>query len=215
MTDISRIKASIRAQQRKLRNAMAKDVHAVDSSWACQHAIQAWEKLRGRSGGGRLTLFSYIPYGSEISTLELIHHGWSKGDLVLAPKVLQEAHILELREIRSLSDLVPGAWGILEPAESCPLWPREQWGEVDWVVVPGLAFDQSGGRLGYGGGYYDRFADVVGQVRSEQKDKPCYVALAFPDQLIAHVPMESTDLRLDFIFTSDGSVSTDKIIKGR
>ena len=88
-------------------------------------------------------------------------------------------------------DLVPGFMDIPEPTASCePVDPQE----VDLVLVPGVAFDRQGNRLGYGGGYYDRFLQQCAAPR---------VALAFATQLVDHVPTEPHDLRVHAVVTDE------------
>ncbi|MFB5762798.1 5-formyltetrahydrofolate cyclo-ligase [Paenibacillus medicaginis] len=207
--DIRTIKARLRADMRSLRNEMSPAERQRAAADACGHAIQQWEVLRKGSGKERLTLFTYLSFGSEPDTTLLIQHCWSCGDLVLAPRVNRAAGRFELRVIEDASGFASGSWGIPEPDEVCPLWPVGQWAQLDWVVVPGLAFDLSGGRIGYGGGYYDRFTETLLQecVRTGAAG-PASVSLALPGQIIGHIPMEPGDLRVDKLITAEGVIST-------
>lgn len=202
-------KARLRAEMRSLRSEMSPAEREGASADVCDHAIRQWERLRTNSRRKRCALFTYLPFGSELDTTLLIEHCWARGDGVLAPKVNRTAGALELRVIEGSSELVSGSWGILEPGAACPLWPVEQWTQLDWVIVPGLAFDLAGGRIGYGGGYYDRFTEVLQQqcVRTGTSG-PAFVAFAFPGQIVDHIPMESADLRVDKLITVDGVIST-------
>jgi 5-formyltetrahydrofolate cyclo-ligase len=177
------------------------------SAAACRHAIKAWEQFRIDRNGDRLTLFSYLSFGSEISTTPLIEHCWSRGDRVLAPRVNPASRTMELRQIGQHGDMVAGIWNIPEPALTCGEWAPETWPGIDWVVVPGLAFDRNGGRIGYGGGYYDRFTV---QVEAGKRDSGCagplYVSLLLSGQLLEQVPMEPRDLRVDVLFTPEGPI---------
>ena len=136
-----------------------------------------------------------LPFGSEANTRPLSEHALEVGKRVLLPRVDRDARMLELREVRSLvEDIAPGRWGILEPRpEVCALVdPRE----LDWVLVPGVAFDKTGGRLGYGGGFYDRLLPLL------RKDVPRAVG-AFNMQVVEHVPRAKHDLAIDLIITED------------
>lgn len=209
--DVRTIKARLRAEMRSLRNEMSSAERLRASRDACGHAIRQWEELRANSRQERLTLFTYLSFGSELDTALLIEHCWSRGDRVLAPRVNKTAGRFELRVIKDASELASGSWGIPEPGEVCPLWPVEQWAQLDWVVVPGLAYDLTGGRIGYGGGYYDRFTETLLQecVRTGAAG-PAFVALALPGQIIGHIPMEPGDLRVDKLITAEGVISTEK-----
>lgn len=196
---------------RSLRNEMNAAERLRASADACGHAIRQWEELRVNSRQERLTLFTYLSFGSELDTTLLIEHCWSRGDRVLAPRVNRTAGRFELRVIKDASALVSGSWGIPEPGEACPLLPAGQWPQLDWVVVPGLAFDLTGGRIGYGGGYYDRFTETLRQECIRRGTVgPAFVSLALPGQIIGHIPMEPGDLRVDKLITAEGVISTGK-----
>ena len=96
--------------------------------------------------------------------------------------------------ILDLSDLVPGYMGICEPSSNCKEIPLHTDG---LILVPGLGFDHAMYRIGYGGGFYDRYLQntSVNHIRC---------GLAYDAQIIAHVPRESTDFPLDFIITESG-----------
>lgn len=88
------------------------------------------------------------------------------------------------------SDLVPGAFGICEPAEDCPLIEAE---EIDLVLVPGVAFDVYGRRIGHGGGYYDRLLPTLGRAAR--------VGYAFDGQVFPEVPAGPHDITVDVLVT--------------
>ncbi|AOK91703.1 5-formyltetrahydrofolate cyclo-ligase [Paenibacillus polymyxa] len=208
--DVCNVKNALRLQQREARDSMDPLTRQKASAVACRHAIEAWEQLRIDRNGDKLTLFSYLSFGSEISTTPLIEHCWSQGDRVLAPRVDPVTRTMELREMDQYGDIVPGIWNIPEPALTCKEWSPEMWTEIDWVVVPGLAFDRRGGRIGYGGGYYDRFTvQVEAEKRNNSHVGPLYVSLLLPGQLLTQVPMEPRDLRVDVLFTLDGRLDCD------
>jgi 5,10-methenyltetrahydrofolate synthetase len=86
-------------------------------------------------------------------------------------------------------DLLPGRFGILEPGSHCRTVPLNQ---LDLVLVPGVAFDKQGRRLGRGYGYYDRLLASIGGIKC---------AIAFDEQLAIQIPVESHDILLDCIVT--------------
>ena len=92
-------------------------------------------------------------------------------------------------------DFAIGAYGIREPIpERCR---RVMPSEVDFILVPGVAFDRSLNRLGYGGGYYDRFFP-------QTRDKCVKAALAFAMQIVENVPVDQYDTRMDYLITEEG-----------
>ncbi|MGW8957599.1 5-formyltetrahydrofolate cyclo-ligase [Paenibacillus sp. NPDC055715] len=208
--DVYNVKNALRLQQREARDSMDPLARQEASAVACRHAIEAWEQLRIDKNRDRLTVFSYLSFGSEISTTPFIEHCWSRGDRVLAPRVDPVTRTMELRQMGQHGDIVPGIWDIPEPAPTSDQWTPEMWSEIDWVVVPGLAFDRHGGRIGYGGGYYDRFTvQIEAEKRAKGYAGPLYVSLLLPGQLQEQVPMTPGDLRVDVLFTPEGPIHCD------
>jgi 5-formyltetrahydrofolate cyclo-ligase len=100
--------------------------------------------------------------------------------------------MLDLHELReAANDVSPGYRGIPEPRAECP---KVELTAVDWVLVPGVAFDAQGRRMGYGGGYYDRLLPIL-------PPSALRVAGAFEMQIVDRVPTAPHDLALDTIVT--------------
>jgi len=103
-----------------------------------------------------VVVMTYVDFRNEVQTKEFIRQSLAHGKKVAVPVTdLSNKRLVPSLLINYPEDLAPGAWGILEPAPGClrPLDPEE----IDLVLVPGVAFDEKGNRLGYGGGFYDRF----------------------------------------------------------
>lgn len=139
------------------------------------------------------SLLVYVSFRTEVETGGLIRAALADGKAVLVPKVQRQPKALLAFRIRRFpDDLQPGAYGILEPAPaSTEFWPPDQ---IDLVVVPGLGFDRQGRRLGYGGGYYDRFL-------SGPASGAVAAGLAFAEQVVEALPADPFDCRLDLIVT--------------
>ncbi|WP_258358639.1 5-formyltetrahydrofolate cyclo-ligase [Moorella sulfitireducens (nom. illeg.)] len=138
-------------------------------------------------------IMSYVSFGSEVATPELIKTALAGGKRVAVPLCVREGRRLIASEIFAFpGDLQPGTWGILEPRPEClrPLDP----GLIDLAIVPGVAFDRAGNRLGYGAGYYDRF---LATLRPGTKA----VALAFAEQVVPDVYPEAHDRPVDVVIT--------------
>ena len=144
------------------------------------------------------TVMTYVGVGSEVPTVPFIEAMLQSGRRVVVPWC--EPEDLRLFELRALDELGPAAFGLLEPSPSL----RED-GErlpglevVDLVVVPGVAFDQHGGRLGHGKGYYDRLL-------ARRRPGTPAIALAFQCQIVDAVPMTDWDVPVDLVLTESGA----------
>lgn len=142
-------------------------------------------------------MFTYVHFRSEVQTLDLIHSLLAAGKTVTVPHTLKEvSRLLAVRITDPESQLEPGYCGIPEPLPSlveqevCPP------GDIDVVIVPGSVFDRKGGRLGYGGGFYDRFLSV-------DAPRAVRIGLAYELQLVERVPVEAHDQFMDFLVTED------------
>ncbi|MCX5877428.1 MAG: 5-formyltetrahydrofolate cyclo-ligase [Deltaproteobacteria bacterium] len=146
-------------------------------------------------------VFSYVSFRSEVETLPLIAHCLSRSVAMSVPLTLPAEHRLLAYGITDISrDLAPGYYGILEPAEALPLVDPAS---IEVVVVPGSVFDTHGGRLGYGGGFYDRFLQSAAP-------QALRIGLAFDLQVVAAVPLESHDQRLDYLITETRTIPLER-----
>ena len=143
------------------------------------------------------SVFAYVSFRSEVETLPLIAHCLNRGKAVSAPLTLVQEHRLLPYAITDPNrDLAPGYCGILEPLKTLPLVDP---GTIEVVVTPGSVFDARGGRLGYGGGYYDRFLQAAAP-------QALRIGLAFDLQVVAAVPLESHDQQLDYLITETRTI---------
>ncbi|MBP1743847.1 MAG: 5-formyltetrahydrofolate cyclo-ligase [Firmicutes bacterium] len=137
-------------------------------------------------------IFIFVSFRSEVDTHRIIRKALEDGKTVVVPKVVSKKEGMKVFRIGSMSDLEAGYFGVLEPKEGCLPIPSE---EIDLVVMPGAAFDREGGRIGYGGGFYDRYLSEMG--REVRK-----VALAYRMQVLDKVTMDENDIRVDSIITN-------------
>jgi 5-formyltetrahydrofolate cyclo-ligase len=139
--------------------------------------------------------FIYCSYRSEVETGLLLRHCLQEGKSVLVPKSLPEqSRLLAVAITNPATDLLPGFRGIPEPVPSLVerslLHPQS----IEVSIIPGAVFAHSGHRLGYGGGYYDRFL--------AQEALPSYrIGLAFSLQLVEHIPVLLHDVPMDMLIT--------------
>ncbi len=146
-----------------------------------------------------MTVMFYLHCRSEVRTRDRVREQLSGDKQVVVPYCTKDAdgqNRLGLWRLEDLQELQPGTWGILEP-------PKERWGEhgkeiapetLDLVMVPGVAFDKRGGRLGNGAGYYDRL------LKSVRKDT-VLIGVCFEAQIMPEIVMEAHDIYMDFVIT--------------
>lgn len=137
----------------------------------------------------------YVDFRNEVATREIISDLLDLGKEVYLPVTLKNEKKLIPKRIFSLDDLVPGAYGILEPRIDAPTIDNSL---LDVVIVPGSVFDKNGYRTGYGGGYYDRFLESTDALK---------VGVCFDFQLVDDVFPENHDKRMDFIITEKSILS--------
>ena len=146
-------------------------------------AIEARLRALGEFEGA-VTIASYIGVGDEVATTALLEDALARGITVAVP--WRDGNDLHLARIVSLDELVPVSFGLLEPPDELArtrLLPPE---EAGLLLIPGVAFDRKGGRLGHGKGFYDRLLERAGTA-------PRRVALCFECQLVEPVPMVAGD----------------------
>lgn len=143
----------------------------------------------------------YVDFRNEVRTEEIIKTALKEGKSVVIPISVMESKQLILSKLFDYDkELETGTYGILEPKSE---FIREVVPElIDLILVPGVAFDKRGYRIGYGGGYYDRFLSNI------QKSVP-KIALAFDLQIVPHVKEGKYDIPMDYVITEE------KIIKAK
>lgn len=187
-------KRQLRAERAAARGGLSPEERRELSARACAHA-QDWLQASGAE-----TLLAYMPLRSELDTRPLIAAAWAAGGRVLLPRVIPGSASMSLHEVRSWEELAPGAYGIHEPLPSILAWEAVP----DAVLVPGLAFDRRGGRLGYGQGYYDRLRARWQSEAPRGSVQPLWAGLAYELQLVTEVPMEPHDAFMDMLITENG-----------
>lgn len=137
------------------------------------------------------TIFVYLSYNREVSTEKIIDFLLEKGKTVLIPKCdIQTETMIAVQYTDKLS-LIDGSYGIKEPICS-----NEFSGDIDLVIVPGIAFDQFGNRIGYGKGYYDKFL---------KNKNICKIALSHKECICDfELPHDNEDITMDYIVSDRG-----------
>lgn len=165
------------------RRAMSPAEVQAASQQAQQRLLDLPQYRQARS------LALYAPIHGEVTTEQLCTQALIDGKAILFPAVCH--HELRFRQVASVAELVPGAFGIREPRRDMAQWEPAA---IDLIIVPGVAFDCQGRRVGYGKGYYDRaLHELEGSGR--------LIGLCYDFQLVAEIIEVQHDVRLDLVVT--------------
>ena len=174
----------IRKQMKQLRADMTRTERFEKS-------MQIFEQLITVPGFKRADrIYTYVSMDNEIDTIMLIDYSLSLEKRVFVPRV--SGKDMEFYEISDISELNPGYRGIYEPDIN---GKEPDYSRTGFMCMPGLAFDKSHNRIGYGGGFYDRYLSV--------ENKLYKAALAYEAQLLESIPAQDGDVRPDMIVTEE------------
>jgi len=189
MTDLISIqKAELRKQCRTIRKSLGEQERARASLAVCRE-IETWDVFQASE-----TILTYMPIHSEVDLTPLLeHHAHKRWAL---PRILPEEDHRMVFHLYDALHLVRHPLGMQEPASHLPIVLPE---EIQLALVPGLAFDRSGWRLGYGGGYYDRFLTSFAGISA---------GILFQALLLDEVPHSLLDVPMRWIISEQGRVTT-------
>lgn len=173
-------KSALRQQIRQRKRAMTTEEIAEKSRLLGQMLVQTEEYRQAR------TLYGYLPYNQEVRTVPVLEQALRDGKRVAVPKVYGDE--MRFVYITDLSRVEKGYAGIPEPIDDEPV----ACDETALVLMPGLAFDVQGHRIGYGGGFYDRFL-------ANEPEHPT-IALCYDFQMLPKLETEEFDVPVDRVF---------------
>ncbi|MDR0287741.1 MAG: 5-formyltetrahydrofolate cyclo-ligase [Clostridiales bacterium] len=180
-------------EKNTLRSEIKKLLESYDAEvlerWSRECFINL-KKLAAFSDAGNVMLFASTYY--EPDTLKIIEFLLNSGKNVFLPKIVDYCcKVMSGIKIFSVDELIPGKYGILGPAGRIAVNPAE----IDFILVPGAAFDKNNSRLGRGAGYYDRF---LPQLKPE-----CFkTGYCFSCQVVDSVPIEPHDVKMDCVVSN-------------
>ncbi|WP_124726485.1 5-formyltetrahydrofolate cyclo-ligase [Staphylospora marina] len=186
-------KKELRRRMLEIRLNMPEPLRERESAEICRRLTES-DVYRAAD-----SVLFYMPFRGEVDVKPAILHAWQSGKTVLLPRVQTATRRMRAFRVNGWDDLEKGAYGIPEPKEDPDgMWPPER---IDLVVTPGVAFDRKGYRLGYGGGYYDRFLQGL--------NHPVRIGVCFREQMVDTVFPEPHDQRMRWIVTPDDWLTID------
>ncbi|WP_057911735.1 5-formyltetrahydrofolate cyclo-ligase [Peribacillus muralis] len=177
------IKKKLRQQIKDRLMKLTKEEHEEHSNKIAENlfSLEEWQKAK--------TIGITISIHPEVSTLRIIEQAWREGKKVAVPKCDPHQKSMEFKKISSFDELESVYHGLLEPVANTAKATKD---ELDVLIVPGLAFTIEGFRLGFGGGYYDRFLPGY---------KGATLALAYELQLVEELPIDVHDIAVGKLIT--------------
>lgn len=190
--EIHAAKSALRKRLIAARDALDAGTHRRLSAQIAGHllALNALRDVR--------CIMAYASFGSEFDTSVVLGHIIASGRQLVLPRTDRATKSLQLYCVCDLErDLQPGVWGIREPVpQRCAPVSDDA---VQLVLVPGVAFTERGARLGYGGGYYDKFVARLPQ-------RPALIAATFSLQVVPEIPITVNDQKVDALVTEQGVI---------
>jgi 5-formyltetrahydrofolate cyclo-ligase len=184
-------RAAVEAAKRAAREC----ARAARCSLDPESCLLAAKKLAERLGelpelASVRTVLAYGATPEEIDPTLAVERLRSCGGIIAYPRI-ESPGVLSLHVVVDDTELVRGPFGLAQPTEDAP---RADPSDIDAVIVPGVAFDESGWRLGYGGGYYDRLLPLL-------RPDCARIGVAYDEQVLASIPAEEHDVRMHLVVT--------------
>ena len=187
------MKQSLRKRIIAQREQLSPEARAAHSAAISKHLLQLSDY---RQAG---MVLGYMNFGAEFASELWIQQLIAEGKKLALPRVNHHTGQLDLYWVDDLeTQLAPGLWGIREPVvERCER--LDTLNEVEFVLLPGVAFTRNGARLGYGGGFYDKLL-------ARMTHQPTLAAAAFGLQIVEQIPQEATDVKIEWIITEQETI---------
>lgn len=208
------VKQVLRKRIIALREQLLPDVRAAHSATITERLLQLSEYRQAD------TVLGYMNFGAEFASELWIQQALADGKRLALPRVNHHTSQLDLYWVDDLENqLEPGLWGIREPiVERCER--LNTLNEVEFALLPGVAFTRDGARLGYGGGFYDKLlmkqlAIRLGEqttlakspVMARMTHRTALAAAAFALQIVEQIPQEATDIKVEWIITEQETIA--------
>lgn len=189
----ARIKQEIRTRRLAVRRALPKEARWRRSETICERvvALPEWQAAE--------TVLAFVSMRTEVQTAPAVERAWAEGKRVATTRMNATFDDVELRAWRRGDELEESGMMFMQPLSTTPVVPED---EVDLVLVPALAVDDRGHRIGFGKGFYDRLLPRL--------SRAARVAVVFDFEIVAEVPEREGDERVDVIVTDGQVIRTDR-----
>jgi len=218
MSITTSLKQTLRKRTLALREQLSLDQRAVHSAAITNRLLQLPQYQQAKA------VLGYMNFGAEFASELWVQRVLADGKKLALPRVNRRTMQLDLYWVDDIENqLAAGMWGIREPiVDRCERVSTIF--EVEFALLPGVAFTRDGGRLGYGGGFYDKLlmkqlatrlgeqttlakSLVMAQLEDEnQASRPSLVAAAFSMQVVPNVPLETTDVKVEWLVTEHETI---------
>ena len=183
-TELNELKKQLRQECKQIRASLREDTRLQANTTIC-HTIEGWKLFKDSD-----TVLTYMPMRGEVDLSSLLEHHPSKQWAI--PRILPEGQMVF--HAYDPTRLVRHPYGMLEPASDCPTVAPDA---IQLALVPGLAYDSQGWRLGYGGGFYDRFLSSFSSA---------FAGVTYQALLLNHIPHAGHDIPMQFVITETGMI---------
>lgn len=186
-------KQQMRAELLEKRRKLTKECIITQSNSMAQN-LYNWSYYQRAE-----TIMLFLSMPDEPSTTSIIEHAWQQGKTVCVPHMREEFGVMDAAVITSLDDLVKGRFNLLvpDPAHLELIDPEL----IDIILVPAVAYDHAGNRLGMGAGYYDRFIS--------RATKAIRIGAIWSSQIVPSIPTNEYDKGVQYLLTEDEIIHCD------
>ncbi len=182
---ITDLKNELRREYKEKRRSLPIEAKSKRDEAICKYVINMVSFRYAKS------ILMYAPMADEIDVMPIAKEAMRRGKKVYFPRCHKETKTMTYKMVSDLSELAPDAYGIMAPPESAEDYAPANNG-ASLCLIPGLIYDKYGYRVGYGGGYYDRFLTSY---------KGCTAGIIYSDFIIDKVPRGHFDMKLDIMIT--------------
>ncbi|MBL5766062.1 5-formyltetrahydrofolate cyclo-ligase [Heyndrickxia sporothermodurans] len=183
-------------EKKELRECLKKDLSSIDRCTYEQNSYLIAKQLFGHPKfNAASTVAITLSRFPEVDTWQIIRKGWEVGKRMVVPKCIPKTKEMVFKEITSFKQLESVYFGLFEPIDGQTTEVKKE--ELDLIIVPGIAFTRNGYRLGFGGGYYDRFLHNY---------QGMTISLAFSSQIQSELPIEKHDIPVQRIITENETI---------